>query len=132
MRTTGGMERVNLAGIWNDLPKMPRMISLAPWLLLAAMLLLLVEVLQRRTGLLSFRPRWAIIRRSAKVVTPVAPVVAPAARGSAEVPVSPAGRPATPKTAAGPKVAESAPAPEETVVDPFSQARNREARRTQR
>ena len=126
-RATGGIERLNLGGIWSDLPRMPRMVSLTPWLLMAAMVLLLVEVLQRRTGLLSLRPHRAIIGRIAKQPPPVAPVVA---RAPASVP--PVVGPATPVTAvAPPQPAEPAPA-EEAVVDPFSQARNRAARRTQR
>jgi len=49
---TGGKERINLAGVWDDLPKMPRNIELAPWLFLAAAAVFLLEVLQRRTGVL--------------------------------------------------------------------------------
>ncbi len=64
-RATGGTERVNLGSIWADLPKVPRMISLAPWLLLAALSLLLIEILQRRTGLLSLGRRGEAFRRSA-------------------------------------------------------------------
>ena len=127
-RATGGIERVNLASIWSDLSRMPRMVSLAPWLLLAAMTLVLIEVLQRRTGLLSLRMRWAKNWRSAKPVPTTVPVAA--ARTSA--PISPAAPPAPPKTAVPSPVAEPAPVPEESVVDALSQARNRAARRTQR
>jgi hypothetical protein len=56
-RATGGKERVDLAGIWNELPRQPRLVELAPWLLAAAVVLLLVEVLERRTGLLARRAR---------------------------------------------------------------------------
>lgn len=52
-RATGGIERSNLGSIWQDLPQRPRMIEMAPWLLSIALLLLLAEVLERRTGLLS-------------------------------------------------------------------------------
>jgi hypothetical protein len=52
-RTTGGKERVDLAGIWGELPREPRLVELAPWLLIAAVVLLLVEVLERRTALLT-------------------------------------------------------------------------------
>ncbi|MGB2615171.1 MAG: vWA domain-containing protein [Phycisphaerae bacterium] len=52
-RVTGGTERINLAAIWDELPAKPRLVSLAPWLLLAAIVLFLLEVLERRTWLLS-------------------------------------------------------------------------------
>lgn len=53
--TTGGSERLNLSGIWRDLPRMPRTAEIGHWLLLAATFLLLLEVLERRTGALSVR-----------------------------------------------------------------------------
>ena len=45
---TGGRERINMANIWNDLPSLERYIPLDKWLLLAAVILLLLEVLERR------------------------------------------------------------------------------------
>jgi Mg-chelatase subunit ChlD len=54
-RATDGRERANLASIWKDLPRRPRMLDMAPWLLGIALLTLLLEVLERRTGLLSLR-----------------------------------------------------------------------------
>jgi Mg-chelatase subunit ChlD len=64
-RSTGGKERVELASIWQDFPRQPRLVQVGHWLLLAAVVLLLVEVLERRTGLLTrivrlrIRPRQA-------------------------------------------------------------------------
>jgi Mg-chelatase subunit ChlD len=52
-RATGGKERVEVAGIWKELPRYPRLISLTPWLALAALVVLLLEVLERRMGVLS-------------------------------------------------------------------------------
>jgi Mg-chelatase subunit ChlD len=52
-RSTGGVERVDLSGVWRDLPRRPRSFPLAPWLLLAAVVCVLLEVLDRRTGLVS-------------------------------------------------------------------------------
>ena len=52
-RATGGIERLELADTWKDLPYWPRSLDLRPWLLLAAGLLLALEVLQRRTGLVA-------------------------------------------------------------------------------
>ena len=60
-QTTGGRERTDLGGIWKELPKQPRMVDLTPWLATLAMVLLLLEVLERRTGLVSMR-RWAFRR----------------------------------------------------------------------
>jgi Mg-chelatase subunit ChlD len=52
-QATGGVERLNLAGVWKDIPRQPRFISTAPYLLLAAVVLFLLEVIERRTGLFS-------------------------------------------------------------------------------
>lgn len=52
-RATAGKERIELAAVWKDLPRRPRLVNLAPWLLAAAICLLLVEVLERRTSLVS-------------------------------------------------------------------------------
>jgi len=56
-KATHGSERVDLAGIWNALPRQPQIISIGRWLLPVAIILLLLEVLERRTGVLSGR-RW--------------------------------------------------------------------------
>jgi Mg-chelatase subunit ChlD len=52
---TGGKERVDISGVWKDLPRLPRLVELAPWLLMLATVLLLIEVLERHTGLISAR-----------------------------------------------------------------------------
>jgi hypothetical protein len=126
-RATGGVERLNLASVWNDLPKLPRMLSLAPWLLMAAMILLLVEILQRRTGLLSFARRRATGRASAKKATshPVATSTLRASTESTEAPLQRDTSP-TPSKEVVPKPAA------ESVADALSQARNRADRRTRR
>src|SRR5262249_31329987 len=54
-QATGGRERIELSGVWKDLPRLPRLVELTPWLLMLATLLLLVEVLERHTGLISTR-----------------------------------------------------------------------------
>jgi hypothetical protein len=53
--STGGRERVDLSGVWKDLPRKPRLIGLSPWLLLLATALLLLEVLERQTGMITLR-----------------------------------------------------------------------------
>ena len=53
---TGGIERLDVAGIWRDLPRNARWFELAPWLALAAVAVFWLEILQRRTGWLARRP----------------------------------------------------------------------------
>jgi len=54
---TGGQERIELAGVWKDMPRRARLIELAPWFLLPALILLLAEIFERRTGLITSRMR---------------------------------------------------------------------------
>jgi Mg-chelatase subunit ChlD len=62
-RATGGKERVDVSTVWQDMPHLPRSISLSRWLLSTVLVLLLLEVLERRTGLLR-APRWLRLRRA--------------------------------------------------------------------
>ena len=93
-RSTGGMERLELPGMWKELPRHTRLVSLVPWLLLAAVILLLLEVFERRSGLIS-RPRrvgvekaaiprektsWAFFRRQPKLTLPAKKPEPPPAR----------------------------------------------------
>jgi hypothetical protein len=50
---TGGTQRVDLTGIWRDLPELPQIFPLARWLILAAGIIFAMGILQRRTALLS-------------------------------------------------------------------------------
>ncbi len=52
-RSTGGKERIELTNIWKDIPRHPRLIPLASWLLVLAVVIFLLEVAERLTGLLS-------------------------------------------------------------------------------
>ena len=101
-RATGGRERdIELQKIWTDLPHMPRQIQLTPWLLLAAVSLILVEVLERRTGLIS-QPRWLSMstREERKAIHVAArPAAAPAASLPPPVTQTPAAVPAPPPVA---------------------------------
>ena len=45
-------EAVDLASIWEDLPHHDRMVTIGPWLTVAALTLFLLEILQRRSGVL--------------------------------------------------------------------------------
>jgi Mg-chelatase subunit ChlD len=131
-KATGGCQRLNLGQIWNDIPKRPRLISLAPYLLLTAVVILLLEVLQRRTGILSIRWRpLRLLRRKAVGKTPQRsdftfngktkekPITAPAA-----------------KTAPTAAAASAPPAKEETgaesMADVLSRAQQRARQRTER
>ncbi|HUE36789.1 MAG TPA: VWA domain-containing protein, partial [Candidatus Acidoferrum sp.] len=48
--TTGGKDRVEIPKIWSELPVRSRYVELAPWLLVTAAILFLLEVLERRAG----------------------------------------------------------------------------------
>ncbi len=48
--TTGGQDRLEIPKIWGELPVKSRYVELAPWLLVAAAVLFLLEVFERRTG----------------------------------------------------------------------------------
>ena len=52
-----------MPGIWRDLPPRARYAEISHWLILAAVLLFLAEVLQRRTGLLTLRKKPSMAAR---------------------------------------------------------------------
>ena len=54
---TGGNERLDLPAIWETLVAQPQYIDVAVWLIVAGLLAFLLEVFQRRTGLISFAGR---------------------------------------------------------------------------
>jgi hypothetical protein len=105
-RATGGVERLDLAGIWKDLPRQVRYIPIARWLLLFAVVLWLAEVLERRTGLLT---GWG--RRRAEEPAGPEPARAPRPR---LLPALPKAKPARPAAAPAPAIS---PAPAPVVVE---------------
>jgi Mg-chelatase subunit ChlD len=109
-RATGGKERVELAGIWKDLPRRPRLVPVARWLLAAALVLLLLEVLERRTGLVA-RPLQLLDRRERE------PAEAKAKRVKVVVPPR-AKRPTAPQAPAALLIKEEKPAPEPPPAAP--------------
>jgi hypothetical protein len=132
-RATGGCQRLTLADVWRDIPRRPRSVPLAPYLLLAAVILFLLEVLQRRTGLLAVRWRpWRRLRPLA-----AAPAAAGPPRMAGVAPAVQAGKPQPPGP---PPAAEAKPAakPAEAgggnaaIQDALSQARRRAGHRTKR
>jgi hypothetical protein len=48
--TTGGKERVEIPKMWDELPVKSRYVELAPWLLVTAAILFLLEIFERRTS----------------------------------------------------------------------------------
>ncbi|MDX2030905.1 MAG: vWA domain-containing protein [Blastocatellia bacterium] len=120
-QATNGRERLDLSGIWKDLPRQPRMIDLAPWLLGIAIFILLLEVLERHTGLLSAKALPTLQRLRLPAIR------APRPRKKAVA--SPA-----------PIIAESAPPPDGTetppepaaILDALQEARRKAGERTRR
>lgn len=124
-KSTDGKQRINLGEIWDDLPRVPRLISLQPWLLIAALLLLLLEILERRTGLLSMRHgrQFAAavsqrLQRKEREVTQVS-----GAHSGEETAPSTSEKPEQPLTSAG---------KDDKMRDALSQARKRASGRTGR
>ena len=123
-KATDGKQRINLGQIWDDLPRQPRLISLQPWLLIAALLLLLLEILERRTGLLSTRHG----RRFVEVVSQRIPR---RERTAAQVTVPPSEEKMTPSAKKEPEKPE-VPSDRDGMLDALSQARRRASGRTGR
>jgi Mg-chelatase subunit ChlD len=132
-RATGGVERVELARVWKDMPRQPRLIGLAPWLLMAALALLLVEVFERRTGLLSRQQRRLVWRRQRKPTTRPSFVPAPRAAARREATPAPAHDSVTHDSVKGKAPAPAPPQPEGTgMVEALRKARERTRGRTER
>jgi hypothetical protein len=110
------------------MPRRPRAFPLAAWLLSAAVVCLLMEVLERRTGLVSRAGRLArekvekVARR--KRVRLAAPDVVKAPRRAAVPEKSPVPTPAAP-AAAEPEPAPARPAESGGLLDAMRQARER-------
>ncbi len=123
-KATDGKQRINLGGIWDDLPRQPRLMSLQPWLLIAALLLLLLETLERRTGLLS-------MRRGRQFMETISQRIPRKERIKTQVAVPPSvGKtvPSTPEEPEKPEVSSD----REGMLDALSQARRRASGRTGR
>jgi Mg-chelatase subunit ChlD len=143
--TTGGREREEIPKIWGDLPVKSRFVELAPWLLVSATILFLVEVLERRTGWVSrlFGRKDAVTPASTEVSDaevpqadpvrkPVFPwlVRKPARRATA--PAAAKDKTAEPVSAApaAPKPVPEKPASTVSAIDALRKARERAQRRT--
>ena len=123
-KATDGKQRINLGEIWDDLPRQPRLISLQPWLLIAALLLLLFETLERRTGLLSMRHG----RRLVEVVSQRIPRKERAVTPGTAPPAEEEMTPSIPDESEKPEVSSD----RDGMLDALSRARKRASRRTGR
>jgi len=132
-QATGGKERVELSGVWKDLPRLPRLVEIAPWLLLLATALLLVEVLERHTGLISARllPE---LKRGRERVGGFMPAKLKWARKKKRIEIA---KPAPPQPAADqqsrPEATQAEPAvAPAAILDALRQARRQAKERTKR
>lgn len=122
-QATGGKERLELPGVWKDLPRQPRLIELAPYLLLTAILLLLVEVLERHTGLLTAKALPALQKLKPKR-TPKPARIPAVAQASVETTPTATGDEAKPTDAKPPEPA--------AIFGALQQARQKARERTKR
>ena len=126
-KASGGKSRVNLGGIWDDLPRNPRLIGLTPWLLIGALFLLLLETLERRTGLFSVkrmgRVAEAISQRLPRKADRATQTTSPAMAKTA--PTEPA-QPESSQPSSEPDISEE----RDGMLDALNQARRRANGRT--
>jgi Mg-chelatase subunit ChlD len=129
--TTGGKERVEIPKMWDELPVKSRYVELAPWLLVAAAILFLLEIFERRTGRVL---RW-FGRKSAASPVPVKETVIPEPARKKELkPLPSAGKKdfvaANPVSSVKAKPLQPTPSGTESAIDALRKARERAQRRT--
>ncbi len=129
-RYSNGKQRVRLDSIWEDIPRKPQFIEFGHWFALAALILFLLAVLQRRTGLFAS----VKIRKSSSCKKAAQSKPDRTTKASFSIPRPP------PKSAQSHPVpsAEQKPQPPkeqeptEPPVSPFEEARKRAQNRTRR
>ncbi len=129
-KATGGRELLDLSGLWRSLPKRSRFLDLSPYLIGLALLLLLVEVLERRTGLVTAwrpAPAEALGKLSAAIPRPAGSKGQKPVVSASKTQTDPA-KPAT-TTTDKPK---PAPASNPGVLDALSRARKQADERNKR
>lgn len=141
-RITGGKERLGLTDVWRDLPRQVRYTSLSRWFLFAVLLVFLLEICERRSGLLSYWTlafiRWSRLHRwvwrggKATVAVPPGRSAPTARAGFPRTPAAPvpSAKPEKTPTPAKPdavptKTPEPAKLPEPSLLDALRQARRR-------
>lgn len=133
-QATGGQERLELPGVWRALPRRIRFVELAPYLLLLAATLLLLEVFERQTGLLSQRA-WPLLA-GARFTWPQLPNwqrSAKPARGASNSQTPPAAPAPPPEAPAVPAPSATPPAsPDAPLSDALAAARARAREKTRR
>jgi hypothetical protein len=65
---TGGVERIELPGIWRDIPKTPRSFDMSTWLIYLAIFCITAEIFQRRTGLITVLAKRIVARLKRKTI----------------------------------------------------------------
>jgi hypothetical protein len=131
-KATGGCQRLNLGQIWSDIPKRPRLISLAPYLLLTAVVVFLLEVVQRRTGIFSlrWRPLGLLRRRKTTEPSPRRSIFTFRGKSKEKAVAASVAKPPAPTAAEPPPAKEETGA--ESMADAFTRAQQRARKRTGR
>jgi uncharacterized membrane protein len=138
---TSGIERLDIPAVWEALPKLPRRIDLSPFILSAALLMFLLEVLERRTGAVALVLSAGRVRRPTVIEDEPKPVKKPARRAGSNQKPRPQKPAKTPAEASAPPAVEepsaaasasSSPEPTGSVMDALTQARRRAEDRTRR
>ncbi|HLG15306.1 MAG TPA: VWA domain-containing protein [Blastocatellia bacterium] len=132
-RATEGKERTSLGAVWKDLPVRARFVELSPWLLALAILVFLLEVVERRTGLLS--PGRALPKREREPTRQFAPAPGRSARLSWIKGVALSWKSQSPRSEDSPAqpaetTVQAKAAEQAGVVDALRRARSRASRRT--
>jgi hypothetical protein len=137
--TTGGKDRVEIPKMWSELPVKSRYVELAPWLLVAAAVLFLLEIFERRTGWVSkfFGRKAALVQGADEKSDAEIPLAKPAKKPAlpwlTRKPVPTATASAVAKSKSAP-VAAARPEPKpspvkspstESAIDAFRKARER-------
>lgn len=128
-QATGGKERIELAGVWKDLQRQPRLIGLAPWLLMLAILMLLIEVFERYTGLITGLVLPAVKREREPVRGPKAVELKRPRKVTATKASEPVSQKTDDERQAEGKVEPAEPA---AILDALRQARQQAKERTKR
>jgi hypothetical protein len=122
---TGGKESGDVSTIWRNLPTQSRQMDISHWLYILAIVVLLLEVLQRRTGVLSTTTRPPFRKASQQSKTRNAPPRRPKRPKAGKLRTENS-QPPTPNTQRPTENSDS------STLDALKEARKRARRRTQR